>query len=381
MYAFGVLLFEMLTFQLPYKAQGMEEYFDAILNKEPNLDLLQEVKVPDEVAGVIKRCLEKEPEKRFGSFGEIATLLRPFVLPERLEQFAQLAQTVIAKPETVPTPAKAPPKSRLPVMWGGIAVALLLAAVAIWLVMRRSPPLVSSPAAAVTSGERVPKSAPAGMALVDGGTALLGADAKPVTVRTFYIDTTEVTNRAYLTFCRETGHSAPTGTQQAQGDYPVVNVSMDDAQAFAAWAHKRLPSADEWEKAARGAQGLKFPWGNEWRPEAANIPPDRAAAKKAKLASVASFASGASPYGALNMVGNAWEWVNTTAIPDDITFNRLAKIFTPPLARGETFYQTKGGSYRFFVPNGHEADLVWDQSPMPARARENDLGFRCAQDP
>ena len=387
MYAFGVLLFEMLTLQLPYKAQGMEEYFDAILNKEPNLDLLQEVKVPDEVAGVIKRCLEKEPAKRFGSFGEIATLLRPFVLPERLEQFAQpsnaaqMAQTVIAKPEPVVTPEKPPPKSRLPVLWGGIAAAVLMAVIAIWFVMRRPPEAVLSPPA-VTTGERVPKSAVSDMVLVDGGPALLGAGAKPVTVKTFYIDRTEVTNTAYLAFCRETGRGAPAGTQQTQGDYPVVNVSLDDAEAFAGWAHKRLPSADEWEKAARGAQGQKFPWGNEWRADAANLPPDRAAAKKAKLAPVTSFASGASPYGALNMVGNAWEWVNTTAVPDDAAFKNLAKLFSPPLARAEVFYQTKGGSFRFYaIPKGQEADLLWDHSPMPARARENDLGFRCAKDP
>ena len=97
------------------------------------------------------------------------------------------------------------------------------------------------------------------MVLVPGGEALLGQDRHAVRVDSFYIDKTEVTNAAYLMFCREMGHPVPPGAEQAPSDYPVVNVTIYDAQDFAGWAKKRLPSAVEWEKAARGAEGRVYP--------------------------------------------------------------------------------------------------------------------------
>jgi serine/threonine-protein kinase len=362
MYAFGVLLFEMLTFQLPYQAENVEDFFGVILRSEPNLALLQNAKVPDEVISLIKRCLEKQPENRFSSFGEISAVLRRFVLPERLEHFPQ-SSPVMAQP------AQTSRKSAKPAILAAIVVVLLVAAgIAFWFLRQPS----ASP--------HLLKFASGDMVLVDSGVALLGSEPKPITVKAFYIDLTEVTNEAFLLFCRQTGHTIPPGAQQVSSDYPVVNVSLDDAQAFAQWAHKRLPSAEEWEKAARGSQGQKFPWGNEWHSDAANIPHDRAFAKTATLAPANSFHSGVSPYGAFNMVGNVWEWVSTTAVPDDREFEMLSKDFSPPLSRTEPFYQTRGGSFRFLPPKGLEAALVFDERDMPARTRQPDLGFRCAKD-
>jgi len=367
MYAFGVLLFEMLTFKLPYQAEGLEEFFKAILENEPNLTLLHESKVPGEVITVVQRCLAKDPANRYPSFGEIADVLRPLVRPDRLEQFTMPSSTVVVKP------GKAAATSKRPLIWGGIAVALLIAVVALWFAFKRAP----APAATASN---LLKSAAGEMVRVDAGVALLGSEAKPVTVPTFYIDVTEVTNAAYLAFCRETGSAIPASSQQAPADYPVVNVSFSDAESFARWAHKRLPSAEEWEKAARGAQGQKFPWGNEWRDHAADIPKDRAAAKTATLVSAASFRSDASPSGALNMLGNAWEWVNAAVVPDDRQIAALSKYFSPPLSKTEAFYQTRGGSFKYAVPEGAEPDLLFDNRAMPARTRQEDLGFRCAKD-
>jgi formylglycine-generating enzyme required for sulfatase activity len=235
---------------------------------------------------------------------------------------------------------------------------------------RQAPP----PALSLVSGD---------MVLVEAGEAAIGADRRAVR-GSYYIDKTEVTNRAYRQFCRESGYAAPPGLEAAAADLPAVNVSFADAQAFARWAGKRLPAAAEWEKAARGAQGLTFPWGNEFRAGVANIPASADAARNAALAPADSGAAGASPCGALNLVGNGWEWVNAPATPpqgaDFVAYEKMFEGLSPALSPTEAFFQVRGGSFRFYVPAGETPALVYDSSPIPARARKSDIGFRCARD-
>jgi len=137
----------------------------------------------------------------------------------------------------------------------------------------------------------------------------------------FWIDRTEVTNAQYRKCveagaCREPGcwnderYSAP--------DQPVVCVSWDGAQDYAAWTGGRLPTEAEWEKAARGTDGRIYPWGNEFDGSRLNYC-DRNCEQDGKdtsaddgyavTAPVGSYPTGASPYGALDMAGNVWEWV------------------------------------------------------------------------
>jgi formylglycine-generating enzyme required for sulfatase activity len=95
--------------------------------------------------------------------------------------------------------------------------------------------------------------------------------------------------------------------QQAQDDFPVTGVSWFAAKEFCEWRHARLPSEAEWEKAARGANGFEYPWGNEWDPKITNTGDD--GQWDEGMAPVGAYPENKSPYGAFDMSGNVWEWV------------------------------------------------------------------------
>lgn len=132
----------------------------------------------------------------------------------------------------------------------------------------------------------------------------------------FAIDQVEVTNERYMKFVQATGHRNPpnpygTGTLQSAKDIeelPVVQVTWYDSKSYCAWAKKRLPTEAEWEKAARGTDGRKYPWGNS-APSDKRANFDREWDEVKTLYPVGSMPGGDSPYGVKDMAGNAREWV------------------------------------------------------------------------
>ena len=151
-----------------------------------------------------------------------------------------------------------------------------------------------------------------------------------VTLRDFCIDKYLVTNVQYRKFCDATGRDYPPDpdflgmsgyfTSAKWEDYPVVNVSWDDARAYGEWAGKRLPTEAEWEKAARGTDGRKYPWGStepdgsqcnfadkqsgmDWADKAVDD-------GFARTSPVKQYPAGTSPFGVMDMAGNVWEWCN-----------------------------------------------------------------------
>jgi formylglycine-generating enzyme required for sulfatase activity len=153
------------------------------------------------------------------------------------------------------------------------------------------------------------------MVLVPAGEFTMGSneyvDEKPphrVHLDAFHIDKYETTNALYERFMRATNRAAPGLWSNASFNIPsqpVVGMSWNDADAYCRWAGKRLPTEAEWEKAARGTDGRKYPWGEQWDASRVNS----TESKLGKTAPVGSYASGVSPYGVHDMAGNAWEWV------------------------------------------------------------------------
>lgn len=222
--------------------------------------------------------------------------------------------------------------------------------------------------------ESVDRSIPEGMVLVPGGTFEMGRDegdeferpAHEVTVASFLLDRAEVTNLQYREYVVATGSLSPphwlNGTYRAgEEQFPVVNITWEEARQFAKWAGKRLPSEVEWEYAARGTDRRLYPWGDEWKPDRANT--ERGAAGLPMA--VGSFPNGASPFGLLDMCGNVWEWT-----ADDLTSYETP---TSSLGMGKVI---RGGAYD--VPRTR-ASTTYRGVVLPAN-RYDKTGFRCAGD-
>jgi sulfatase modifying factor 1 len=204
----------------------------------------------------------------------------------------------------------------------------------------------------------------------DGG-RLNEAPRHAVKVPTFYIDKHEVTNREYKEFCDATGRKYPANPPWDsryfdKPDYPVINVSWNDARAYASWAGKRIPTEAEWELAARGPTGTLFPWGNDFQKDAANLA--GAADGYEYTAPVGSFRLDVSPFGVMDMAGNVSEWIE-----DRYTLYSGSRLELPHNQRSHQV--VRGGSMdqdpdnaRLTTRNSHPS------TPSPG------LGFRCAAD-
>ena len=188
----------------------------------------------------------------------------------------------------------------------------------------------------------------------------------------FYIDRYEVTNRQYRRFIESTGTNPPlywkNGTYpEGEDDYPVVYVSWNDANRYAAWIGKRLPMEQEWEKAARGASGLQWPWGERFFPHYCNVKESG----HNKAMPVGSFLSGTNEFGVMDLAGNVWEWVADSLLNPYPGFTQDLFYFpsTPrKIIRGGSFKETGDHARGSFRGDG-AFDKVY-----------NNVGFRCARD-
>jgi formylglycine-generating enzyme required for sulfatase activity len=225
---------------------------------------------------------------------------------------------------------------------------------------------------------------------------------REINLDSFWIDKTEVTNAQFAKFVSETGYVTtaeqkrqsyvmdpdkddfvyvddadwrhPTGlssTILGYENYPVRQMSREDAIAYCTWAGRRLPTEAEWEKAARGTDGRWFPWGND--------PPDKNFLNfnynQNGPAPVGSYLNGASPYGVLDMSGNLWEWM---ADFYDESYYRDAPDDNPKGPNTGEGYTLRGGSwasgYRHYMAFVTTTYRMWNTPYI----RSDVIGFRCA---
>jgi formylglycine-generating enzyme len=230
---------------------------------------------------------------------------------------------------------------------------------------------------------------PATMVTIEAGEFLMGnpegvgrADEWPqrsVYLDTFAIDQVEVTNERYMAFVATTGHRNPpnpygTGPLlSAKGieQLPVVQVTWYDAKAYCSWAKKRLPTEAEWEKAARGTDSRKFPWGNEAAtPKRANF--DREWEGEKTLHPVGTLPGGNSPHGVKDMSGNAREWVQDWY---DAEYYRRAPDRNPKGPEKGIVRSIRGGSWHSPV-----SDITTSARGRGGFALQtHGTGFRCVR--
>jgi formylglycine-generating enzyme required for sulfatase activity len=191
-----------------------------------------------------------------------------------------------------------------------------------------------------------------------------------VTLDGYWIDKNLVTVAQYQKFCEDSGRKMPDPpTWGWKADHPIVNVSWDDARAYADWAGASLPTEAQWEKAARGTDGRKYPWGDEWDTGKLWSSAD---GKKSGTAPVGSFPEGASPYGALDMAGNVWEWCADFYGKD---YYKNSPALNPKGPRYSEERVLRGDSWA--DSNEDNFRCAYRVRGDPA-VRADNLGFRCA---
>jgi serine/threonine-protein kinase len=216
---------------------------------------------------------------------------------------------------------------------------------------------------------------------VPAGAFMMGNDngwagqkpAHEVNLDAFWIDETEVTNRMYA-LCVQDGACLPPRNVSSYTreryyldgqftDYPVLYASWQDAKTYCSWAGRALPSEAQWEKAARGADGRLYPWGDQSPSQ--NLLNNFDVSFLEDTTRVGSYPQGAGPYGALDMAGNVWEW----------TADWFDAYPGGDLTASENFGQIhrvmRGGSF----VDAADATARYANDP---KLRMHDIGFRCA---
>ncbi len=385
-FALAMVLHEVLTGFEPAKRQSVRPPLAHSLRPE----------VPERVSAAIQRALAVDPDDRFASIADfVAAVEEPADAVVQSQSDASAAAAAVA----VPTPSSAPVVvQRRFWPWVLAGMLLLSAIVGTLLWLNRAPATIAggptaTPTDATTTTPTsvstpeptaIPLPGPPGMVTVPAGTFIMGSadgqpdeqPAGPGYLPTFYIDRTEVTNAEYRECVAAERCTAPQKTASltrsdyytntAYADFPVIWVTWDQAHDYCAWADKRLPTEAEWEKAARGSEGLTFPWGNTSDPALANLWGDTAGGD---TVAVGSYPDGASPFGALDMVGNVWEWTSSLDQPYPYNSSDGRELANQPGPR-----IVRGGA--------------WGDNPLNARASDRDrrqpndpndnLGFRCA---
>lgn len=213
------------------------------------------------------------------------------------------------------------------------------------------------------------------MMLVEAGSFIMGSSiddealfafekpSHPMKVPPFYIDKHPVTVSQFMKFLEDTGYKFKNVEllNPNMERHPVVNVTWYDALFYAAWAGKRLPLEAEWELAARGTDGKKYPWGDTWDPRRLNC----IYSGYRNTTPVGIYPRGDTPYGCQDMMGNVWEWTLD---------NLVGYPYPGPSQKRASEVSVRGGSFR---SDKAECRCATRAKRLPSFF-DLDLGFRCA---
>jgi formylglycine-generating enzyme required for sulfatase activity len=335
------------------------------------------------VSELVERMVGSTDRPRFRSLAELA------------READTLDQRLFAPPPTEPAVEKitARKSSRLVLAAGVIFI------VAVWVVAIKF--LLPSPD---DPTKTIPRPDDIGAMIEIPAGEFIYQDGRKLSLPTFHIDKYETTVREYNEFLQAlqqdrqlifrlqhpfSPHRDPSQFKpdnwdqlldairrgQLSWDLPVAGVDWFQAHLYAAWRGKRLPTEQEWEKAARGADGRLYPWGHKPDPAKSNIATGRSSPKPLP---VYVFPADHSPFGAIGMAGNVSEW--TTAVADAPAPTSSRRSDPPPPARRDSAV-IRGGSFqladatltnRVAVPPAYQID--------PRNFRSPSIGFRCAAD-
>jgi eukaryotic-like serine/threonine-protein kinase len=419
LYSLGIVLFELLAGRRPFDADSIVAIQMAHLAAPVPLLRAADPSLPEACEVFVQKLLQKRREDRYQGPQELLDELQKFgatsgpgklrpkvnaaleaVLVEPVSTISATAvicpppsvtthpipkatRSVSAAPifldmprpqfATIPPPAPtAPPAPPLPIpkardkrrfLW--IASGVFAAIVVVAVLFLSLVPALPAPELNDAYGR---------MLLVPAGDFIYGENSpdsprprQTLSLRGFYVDEMEVSNKEYKQFVDATGHTAPKSADFTTApDNPVAGVTYEDARAFAAWAGKRLPTEEEWEKAARGVDGRRYPWGQE--PWTSGVP--------ASLKPVNSFPDRKSPNGALNMAGNVFEWTASTFPAGETEFTDMRTVLgTVRFSR--IWHTIKGGS---FSPHGDVFFLCFMRRGFPSDQQSPVIGFRCVRD-
>jgi formylglycine-generating enzyme required for sulfatase activity/tRNA A-37 threonylcarbamoyl transferase component Bud32 len=352
-YALGVMGYEMLTGQPPFTGPTPTAVLMKRLAGDPTPIQKLRPDVPPAVRDAIEGCLAQNPDERFQSAADVVRALG--------------GQTpVSAGHSTAEFVLRRRRERKRSVILAGAAAVLLVAVAALAGLWLRSRP-TTPPLLPVDSG----------MVIVPGGLVRVGLDDGPAHVRpsfaatvdSFGIDVREVSVGDYAAFVAARAFPTPWRGEAPNERLPVTGVFWAEATSYCAWKHPdggRLPSETEWEAAARGTVGRRFPWGDEWNPAGANT----AGAQRDGPAPTGSYPAGATEQGVLDLHGNVWEWTSSVVAPYP------GSSWSVPTGFADA-YVIRGGAFDAVDRVATAALRGYTKPSLTDRTDLNKTGFRC----
>jgi formylglycine-generating enzyme required for sulfatase activity len=226
---------------------------------------------------------------------------------------------------------------------------------------------------------------PEGMVLIPAGEFWMGAedglqDARPfhrVYLSSYWFDQYEVTNAQYRQCMEGGGCTSPKDRQtfedHQRAEHPVTNITWNQARSYCQWQGKRLPTEAEWEKAARGTDGRRYPWGNDGEAVKHHMRNRELPASASGGDLAGRQAATASPYGVFGLIGSVSEWVKDWYAED---FYQTSPARDPQGPSRGSFRVLRGGEWNEKSPNFQASYRGWDEVTYWGPT----LGLRCAED-